>query len=141
MIGIISMLILLDQFTYYEYNIPTIFSIIGFFTMIGSAYLLTKKKERATKFQQFCKNNELLLAKITLISALIMTGIALPMQIWKNYTEQQCGLNIIMITFPIILSSLRIPYSIMKKAWALIPPDILGLTCSIILLFQFFYYK
>ena len=94
----------------------------------------------ANRLIKWCENASTLLGRITLILSLGMMFVGFPSQIWKNYQDQACGMSLIMITLLSSIYSVRIPYSIGKRAWHLIPTDALGLLATVILLVQYFYY-
>jgi hypothetical protein len=70
-----------------------------------------------------------------------MSTVGFSMQLLKNYREDACGIHWALIILPLLIYGVRIPYSISKRAWHMIPSDAIGLSASILLLAQFFYYQ
>ncbi len=86
------------------------------------------------------KKYEKILGKLVLVCGVTMATAGLASQVYRNYVEQQCGISIILTLLALVLYGLRIPYSIIKKAWHLIPADFCGVVACIILTIQWFLY-
>jgi hypothetical protein len=77
----------------------------------------------------------------TLRFGMLMAVIGFPMQIYQTWQDQHCGIHIFLVVVALLIYGVRIPYCIGKQAWALIPPDTIGLTSSLVLLIQTVYYN
>jgi len=78
---------------------------------------------------------------LTLVLGTMMTVIGFPTQIWKTMIEQHCGMHWLLIVLPLTIFIVRIPYSVGKRAWALILPDTIGLIFCTVLLWQLLHYN
>lgn len=90
---------------------------------------------------EICRGYLDLLGVLTLIFSVIMGLVGLPMQIRKNYKTQTCGLHWTLVIVPLFIFLTRIPYSIGKEAWYIIPADTISLVCCVILLAQLIAYR
>ena len=101
---------------------------------------LNKTEDRMETFINWCEEKQAILGKLTLLFGTLMAVIGFPIQIWKTIEEQQCGIHWVLILAPMVIYAVRIPYSIGKKAWALILPDSIGFISCGILFCLFLYY-
>lgn len=80
------------------------------------------------------------LGNLMLIFGLGLSSIGFPYQVYRNYSDHACGISIIVIVLAIMLLLIRIPYSMSKRAWHMIPSDLIGLIATIALIWQWFVY-
>ena len=92
------------------------------------------------QFVSWCESQQRILGILTLTFGTLMAVVGFPLQIWKTAEEQHCGLHWSLIVLPLVIFAVRIPYSIGKKAWALILPDTIGFISCVVLLVQYFHY-
>ena len=105
-----------------------------------SRYSKRIKRLEDSRITTWCGQKSDTLGKIVMGLGVMMAIIGFPAQIWKNYSTESCGLSIVLIVTPIMICLVRIPYSIGKRVWHLIPADIILLLASIVLLGQYIYY-
>lgn len=79
-----------------------------------------------------------LLGTIVMVLSFGMVFLGLPRQILKNYREDKCGVDIVVITLPMLIFATRIWYSYLIGAWFLIAPDLAGVFLSVVILVQYF---
>ncbi len=80
------------------------------------------------------------LGKVTLICGLGMVTLGFPAQIYSNWKQKECGINLLLIAVAMALYAVRIPYQASTRAWYLVPSDALGLLLSVILIIQYLIY-
>lgn len=78
---------------------------------------------------------------LTLIFGTLMAVVGFPVQIWKIYAEKHCGMHWVLIVLPLVIFAVRIPYSVGKRAWALILPDVIGFLSCVVLIWQYYHYN
>jgi hypothetical protein len=78
---------------------------------------------------------------LTMIFGTCMAVIAFPSQIIKNYKEKTCGPSFLMVIIPLNLLVSRACYTLIKEAWYIFIPDIIGIILSTVLLYQYFSYR
>lgn len=81
------------------------------------------------------------LGRMVLALGIIMNTIGLTFQIYKNYIEKTCGISIVVLSIALALFAFRIPYSMAKKAWYLVPVDLCATIVCTILVAQWFIYR
>jgi hypothetical protein len=84
---------------------------------------------------------ETIFGYLTLVSALIMTSIGLPSQIWRNYKTKTSGLALILLIITLAVYVSRVTYTSIRQDYFILIPDCIGLICSIVLCVQHFRYK
>ena len=89
----------------------------------------------------WCQSVETQLSRATLYLSMVMALIGFPMQIWQTIADGHCGLHIVLIIAPLFLFVARIPYSIGKEAWAILPADCIGLLSCIVLAYLYLHYN
>lgn len=92
------------------------------------------------KMIAWCDARQSGLGMLMLVFGSTMAIVGFPLQIWKTYIDQKVGIHWTLIILPILIYTIRIPYSVSKRAWALIAPDAIGLLSCLLLLAQFYFY-
>lgn len=97
-------------------------------------------KEILEQIAKRCARHETLTGRLTLGLSLLIGVIGFPLQIYKNWLEQSCGIDVWIIVFAVLMYIVRIPYLSGKRAWYLIPTEFIGLLSTSILLWQWWIY-
>jgi hypothetical protein len=84
---------------------------------------------------------EVILGQTLMIVGLIITFIAFPSQIIKNYKDKKFGISIFLILCGIAIYSLRIPYTLIRNDYYILIPDVFGFLIHMVLLYQYFIYR
>ena len=83
---------------------------------------------------------EKILGKATMIFSIGMSCLGVPSQIAINYFNKSCGLNFWLIMLLLAMFVARIPYTVSKRAYAILPADFIGFAAALVLLAQWFWY-
>jgi membrane-bound ClpP family serine protease len=67
--------------------------------------------------------------------------IGLTMQAIKQYKEKRCGISIVFAGLGTITCAVRMVYFILSKAYWTIPPDVIGLCLSSVIIYQYGAYQ
>lgn len=59
----------------------------------------------------------------------------------KQYREKRCGLSIVFAGFGTITLAIRIVYFYLSGAYWTIPPDVVGLVISVVIIYQYGRYE
>ncbi len=81
---------------------------------------------------------EMMLGRAVLTFGILLSTIGFAAQIYKNYLDKANGISMIITLLALAVFMFRIPYSITKKAWHLIPADFCGVVASVVLVVQWF---
>ncbi|MEA1929706.1 MAG: hypothetical protein U9M92_02405 [Patescibacteria group bacterium] len=76
-----------------------------------------------------------------LICGLLTFLVGLSAQALKQYREKRCGISIVFAGLGTITCIVRITYFALAEAYWTIPPDVVGLAVSVIILYQYGAYE
>lgn len=83
---------------------------------------------------------EILLGTGVTVTTFILIFIGWPAQIYKNYSTKTFGMSIILVAASSVVFMFRIPYTLIRKDWFILAPDLLAFAVHIFLFVQFFMY-
>lgn len=104
--------------------------------MVSSFIARFEKSNHFKKLERCSKT----LGTITMWIGIGMTSIGFPVQIYENWQKQQCGISVVIVLFAFSVYLIRIPYSISKRAWYLVPPDMIAFISIVIVAIQYIIY-
>lgn len=84
---------------------------------------------------------EQVFGSLAMVFGILTFMIGLSAQAWKQYKQKRCGISIIFAGLGMTTSSLRIVYFVLKEAWYTIPPDVVGLAISAVIVYQYGAYE
>jgi len=87
------------------------------------------------------KPHEPTLGKATLGFSLIIGALGFPVQIYVNWVEKICGINILILLAALLMFVFRIPYLTSTKTYFLLPTELIGITTTIIMVVQWWIYR
>lgn len=67
--------------------------------------------------------------------------VGLTAQVVKQHREKRCGISVVFVSLGTITCVVRMTYFALSGAWWTIPPDVLGLALSVIILYQYGAYE
>ena len=78
---------------------------------------------------------------LAMVAGLLTFLVGLSAQAIKQYKEKRCGISIIFAGLGTLTCVVRICYFILAEAWWTIPPDIVGLLVSVVIIAQYGRYE
>lgn len=78
---------------------------------------------------------------VTMILAVSMSVVGLPMQAWKNYREKSCGFSRLLIFLTVGVYTSRLGYGWTIGSYYIMIPDFLGSLFSSVIMTQYFLYN